>query len=100
MSKYFVNRNIQQINQMSAVYHKEWVSNIKKNLGKNCSFLQHVRKVSNGVTEYFLEARFLVKGGAKKVTFKLEGTPSDISNQNYLDLQTQLLDYARTEKII
>lgn len=101
MSRYFVNKDVEQPNPMAALYHREWITKIKKSLGSKCIFLQHVRRNhQDKEDEYFLEARFAVKGGKKRITFKIEGTPSDVSNQNYLDLQQQLLGYARTEKLI
>ncbi len=116
MSKYFVNKDMKQPNPMAVLYHKEWIAKIKKSLGSNCTFLQHVRKDKVSLvdrlfqgteivvkpksvitkSDYFLEARF----GKKRITFKIEGTPTDVSNENYLNLQKQLLGYARTEKLI
>lgn len=96
MSRYFRNRDVRQPNPMAVLYHREWISKIKSSLGSKCTFLQHIREGS----EYFLQARFKVDGGHKAITFKIEGTPSDVSNENYLDLQKQLTNYARAEKLI
>lgn len=96
MSKYFVNPDVRQSNFMAVSYHREWLNEIRRALGSNCTFLQHVRSGDN----YFVEARFKSEGFYKIITFQIDGTIRDVDNENYLNLKKDLLNYARTEGII
>ena len=120
MSRYFVNPLVRQPNPLAVQYHREWIKRIKNKLGSKCIFLQHVREVTHGDSvdkegnliydedgntipkpdNYFVVATFEVDGGKQNIKFQINGTIADVSNENYVNLEKDLLSYARTEGII
>ena len=108
MSKFFRNKDVEYPSLIAVEFHRKWMNHIKRSLGSNCTFLQHMRKVVHGVDEegrelpdeYFVVAAFNVDGEVKRIVFKIDGTIQDVDKENYTNLKKDLLSYARTEGII
>lgn len=77
---------------IEAGFHGGNINQIKKSLGKRCSFLAHEREGG----KYFVKAIMKNEtGGKDTVRFALGGTPSEMTEDDYRELYNQLktMDY-------
>lgn len=73
----------------ASVFHKEWLSYIKKEVGTRCTFLSHV-SARDG---HYMKVHITNKnGGRDKINFKLSKHPSLLNSADYQSLKTLILE--------
>jgi hypothetical protein len=71
-------------------FHKTWLGHIKESLG--ASYVAY----ENEKDKFFLNVRTKNKEGEQKeIKYSIEGTPNDVTNEDYENLLRQLMTYAK-----
>lgn len=105
-------------NQILAYYHKQNMLEIKRALGKNCTFISHIsypkykleevldekgevrkgmtKRVSNG-TQHGIVAKF---GKSEPLVATLNGKPDEIKSEYYAQLKLDLVNAARERDLL
>lgn len=81
------------MNYIKVLFHKNNMKNIKKALGKNCTYLSHIRYKD----KYGVIAKFK---NSKPIEALLEGNPNDIKPEFYEQLKTDITNEARERGIL
>lgn len=69
--------------QQQAAFHNRWINTLKNST--KASYVSHMRQGS----EYYLK----VIMGEETLTYKIEGSPSDMTDTNYRELLKELQIY-------
>lgn len=71
-------------------FHKTWLGHIKKSLG--ASYVAYEKDKDT----FFLNVRTKNREGEQKeIKYSIQGTPNDVTNEDYENLLRQLMTYAK-----